>query len=100
MTAQVKFKLPAEVLAQMQREAAAQEISRSGNVLKKIRLARFADLNALEMKLQQAISASRPAISESVAIKEKYESAGLIIPTPILSRADLAQLPQPRDLTR
>jgi len=92
MTAQVKFKLPAEVRAQMQHEAAAQLISRSGGVIKKIRVARFADLNALEMKLQQAISASRPAISESVAIKEKYESAGLIIPTPILSRADLAQL--------
>ena len=92
MTAQVKFKLPAEVRAQMQREVAAQEISRSGGVIKKIRFARFADLNALEMKLQQAISASRPAISESVAIKEKDESAGLIIPTPILSRADMAQL--------
>ncbi|MGE0133442.1 MAG: hypothetical protein AB7U82_35650 [Blastocatellales bacterium] len=92
MTAQVKFKLPAEVRAQMQHEAAAQEISKSGGIIKKIRVARFADLNALEMKLQQAITASRPAISESVAIKEKYESAGLIIPTPILSRADLAQL--------
>ncbi|MBS1789651.1 MAG: hypothetical protein JST85_18145 [Acidobacteria bacterium] len=92
MTAQMKFKLPAEVRAQMQHEAAAQEISRSGGIIKKIRVARFADLNALEMKLQQAITASRPAISESVAIKEKYESAGLIIPTPILSRADLAQL--------
>ena len=92
VTAQVKFKLPAEVRTQMQHEAAAQEISKSGGVIKKIRVARFADLNALEMKLQQAISASLPAISESVAIKEKYESAGLIIPTPILSRADLAQL--------
>lgn len=92
MTAQVKFKLPAEVRARMQHEAAAQEISKSGGVLKKIRVARFADLNALEKKLQQAISASRPALSESIAIKEKYESAGLIIPTPILSRADLAQL--------
>lgn len=92
MTEQVKFKLPAEVRAQMLHEAAAQEISRSGGVIKKIRVARFADLNALEMKLQQAISASRPAISESIAIKEKYEGAGLPIPTPILSRADLAQL--------
>jgi hypothetical protein len=92
MTAQVKFKLPAEVREQMRHEAAAQEFGKSDGVIKKIRLARFADLNALEMKLQQAISASRPAISESVAIKEKYESAGLIIPTPILSRADLAQL--------
>lgn len=92
MTAQVKFKLPAETRAQMQHEAAAQEISRSGGIIKKIRVARFADLNALEMKLQQAISASRPAISESIAIKEKYESVGLMIPTPILSRSDLAQL--------
>lgn len=92
MTAQVKFKLPAEVRAQMQREAAAQEIGKSDGVLKKIRVARFADLNALEMKLQQVISASRLAIRESVATKEKYESAGLTIPTPILSRADLAQL--------
>ena len=92
VTAQMKFKLPAETRAQMQHEAAAQEISKSDGVIKKIRVARFAEINALEMKLQQAISASRPAISESVAIKEKYESAGLMIPTPILSRADLAQL--------
>ncbi|MBL8168618.1 MAG: hypothetical protein JNJ50_10715 [Acidobacteria bacterium] len=92
VTAQVKFKLPAEVRAQMQREAATQQIDKSDGVIKKIRGARFADLNALEMKLQQATSASRPAISESIAIKEKYEGAGLPIPTPILSRADLAQL--------
>lgn len=92
MTAQVKFKLPAETRAQMRQEAAAQEIGRSDGVIKKIRVARRADLGAIEMKLQQATLASRPAISESIAIKEKYEGAGLPIPTPILSRADLAQL--------
>jgi len=92
ITAQVKFNLPAETRAQMRHEAAAQEIGRYGGVIKKIRVARRADLGAIEMKLQQAISASRPAISESVAIREKYETAGLTVPTPILSRADLAQL--------
>ncbi len=92
MTAQVKFNLPAETRAQMWREAAAQEIGRSDGVIKKIRVARRADLGAIELNLQQAISASRSAIRESVAIREKYETAGLTVPTPILSRADLARL--------
>lgn len=92
MTAQVKFKLSAETRAQMRQEAAAQEIGRSDGVIKKIRVARRADLGAIEMKLHQATLASRSAISGSAAIKEKYETAGLTVPTPILSRADLAQL--------
>ncbi len=92
MTAQVRFNLPAETRAQMRNEAAAQEISRYGGVIKKIRGARRGDLNAIELNLQQTISASRPATSESAAIREKYETAGLPIPTPILSRADLARL--------
>jgi len=92
MTAQVKFKLPAETRAQMRQEAAAQEIGKSDGVIKKIRVARRADFSAIEFNLQQATSASRPAISESAAIREKYEIVGLTVPTPILSRVDLAQL--------
>ncbi|MGE0129302.1 MAG: relaxase MobL [Blastocatellales bacterium] len=92
MTAQIKFNLPAETRAQMRWEAEAQEIGRYGGVIKKIHVMRLADLNSAELNLQQAISASRPAISKSVAIREKYGTAGLPISTPILSRADLGQL--------
>jgi hypothetical protein len=92
MTAQVNFNLPAETRAQMRREAEAQEIGRYGGVIKKIHVMRLADLNSVELNLQQAISASRSAIRESVATREKYETAGLTVPTPILSRADLSQL--------
>jgi hypothetical protein len=92
VTAQVRFNLPAETRAQIWHEATAQEIGRYDGVIKKIRVARRADLKAIESNLQHAISASQPAISKAAAIREKYERAELPLPMPILSRADLAQL--------
>jgi hypothetical protein len=81
-----------EVRRQLRSEAYSQEIKRYGPIIRKIRGMRGADLEWAEVKLQRSSEAARPLIENAKAIRREYESAGQVIPAPILSRAELAGL--------
>jgi hypothetical protein len=81
-----------EVRRQLRSESYGQEIKRYGPIIRKIREMRGAELEWAEVKLQRSSEAARPLIENAKAIRREYESAGLAIPTPILSRAELAGL--------
>ncbi len=72
--------------------AFASEIAKYKTAIKMIREMRGADLEWAELKLQHVAGATQPLIRKANAIRQQYESAGLEIPTPILSRNEVGRL--------
>jgi len=81
-----------EARRELRNEVFAQEIERYKPTINKIREMRREDLEWTELKLQQSVDASQLLFSRAKAISREYQKAGSAIPTPILTRSELARL--------
>lgn len=81
-----------EARKELQNEIFAQEIERHRPTIKMIREMRREDLEWTELKLHQTIDASQLLFNRAKAIWQEYQKTGEVIPTPILSRPELARL--------
>jgi hypothetical protein len=81
-----------EAMRKLRNEVFAQEIERYRPTIKMIREMRREVLEWTELKLHQAVAASQPLFSRANAIRQEYQKAGSVIPTPILTQSELARL--------
>ncbi len=84
--------LTPEERGQLRAEIASNELARNEELLGKHRKTRSAELDNIELKLDGALKSSQGLIERAVAIRSRYESAGMPTPVPILPRAKLAEL--------
>lgn len=81
-----------ETRRQMREGVFAEEMDKYKPLIRMIREMRGADLDRAESKLRHAVEASQPLIEKASAIIRRYESAGLAIPAPILTREEVSRL--------
>ncbi len=84
--------LTSEERRQLRDEAFAAELTKSDELLNRIRSARVADQSSLEFRLERTYASSQRLIESTGAIRSRDEVTGNTVPTPILSRAELSQL--------
>lgn len=87
-----KEHLTPEERQQMRQELLQQQLIRHADTLQKVRAARAADLASIEANLNKTSISAQPFLRQAAEIREKYEAAQLPLPTPVLTRTELAQL--------
>lgn len=92
VTAKVAQDWKPEARKELRSEVFAQEIESYKPILKKIRELRGADLEWIGLKLRQLADASRPLRDQAKVISQAYQKTGSVIPTPLLTQAELARM--------
>lgn len=85
-------RLNGEERSQARQILLTRDLAGQANVIERIEQARATALTRTEMRLGEAEKAAAPLVAAAAEIKDKYQTAGNDLPTPLLSRAHLSRM--------